>query len=111
MVVLHPSHFLPVGNLLKVYRPPSSDVALYGMAQDGVLRRASVEEVDDGFLRPTPIADDAPRFPSFKFEAPTPRDPTYFETLNPYLVILSAHIKFRRYKRSDWPPLETHYQA
>ncbi|KAJ3499108.1 hypothetical protein NLJ89_g10134 [Agrocybe chaxingu] len=80
LVVLHRKHFLPKRRCLTSYA--SGNPVLYAMADDGVLRHY-------------PALNTSPRFPSFRFDAT--RSPGF--SLNPFLVVLAAEIKFRRFLR------------
>jgi hypothetical protein len=62
----------------------------------------------NGVLREAPLTTDTPRYPSFRFSGTRERG----DRLNPYLVILAAEIKFRRYRASpNAPRLDAEYEA
>jgi hypothetical protein len=62
----------------------------------------------NGVLREAPLTSDTPRYPSFHFSGTRERG----DRLNPYLVILAAEIKFRRYRASpNAPRLDAEYEA
>ena len=63
---------------------------------------------DDRVLREQPGHDTSPRFPTFRFIGIRNQDG---HTINPYLVILAAEIKFRRYLAADGPQLPPVYDA
>ena len=87
LVVLHPEHFLPKGSTLTLYTivNDQSHGKNYVVGHDCTLREA-------------PGTDDSPRYPAF----------THAEraslSLNVFLVILNAEIKFRRYRRMGAMP-------
>ena len=84
MVALHPKHLLPAGNVLTLYDRANGQVSFktYVAAPDHTLRESP--GTDDTF----------PRFPSFALDPNRPSE----QLLNPFLVILNAEIKFRRYR-------------
>ena len=62
----------------------------------------------NGVLREAPLTTDTPRYPSFHFSGTRERG----DRLNPYLVILAAEIKFRRYRASpNAPRLDAEYET
>jgi hypothetical protein len=62
----------------------------------------------NGVLREAPLTSDSPRYPSFHFSGTRERG----DRLNPYLVILAAELKFRRYRASpNAPRLDAEYEA
>lgn len=78
LVVLHPEHLLPRGNILPVYDPQTGDHKTYVASQDRRLRES--------------FDPNSPCFPSFT------HDTSRFGSgiLNVFAVILNAEIKFRR---------------
>ncbi|KAF8181262.1 hypothetical protein BJ912DRAFT_979880 [Pholiota molesta] len=98
IAVLQPKHFLPNNSCLTRYP-----------TQNGLLETPKLYQVDsNGVLREAPLTADSPRYPSFRFEGNRERG----AKLNPYLVILAAEIKFRRYLVApNAPPLDAEYQA
>lgn len=61
-----------------------------------------------GVLREAPATADSPRYPPFRFAGNRERG----GKLNPYLVILAAEIKFRRYRAApNAPRLDAEYEA
>ncbi|KDR71111.1 hypothetical protein GALMADRAFT_229754 [Galerina marginata CBS 339.88] len=101
VVVLQPKHFLPNKSCLTRYPTLEGKPKLYQVDSNGVLRLS-------------PLTEDSPRYPSFRF---TPnRQRQRGDNLNPYLVILSAEIKFRQYRasrsfRANAPRLDAEYEA
>ncbi|KAF8798751.1 hypothetical protein BYT27DRAFT_7246269 [Phlegmacium glaucopus] len=85
LVVLHPEHLLPNSNDLSVFHRDSN----------GNLDKKSYVVGDDRILREFPGVQSSPRFPSFS----PPHRATPLLPLNPFLVIINAEIKFRRYLR------------
>ena len=83
LVMLHPEHFLPNGNDLTVFH-----------RTNGQLDKKSYVVGPDRTLRESPRNEDSARLPAFSFDPRTDDLP-----LNPFLVILNADIKFRRYLR------------
>jgi len=81
--MLHPEHFLPNGNDLTVFH-----------RTNGQLDKKSYVVGPDRTLRESPRNEDSARLPPFSFDPRTDDLP-----LNPFLVILNADIKFRRYLR------------
>ena len=97
--MLQPHHFLPDNSLLPLY-PRQRDQGLkhYKMAADRVLR----EQTGD-------VPDTVPkRFPPFRFIGTRSQ---VGHTVNPFLVILAAEIKFRRYLAADGPQLPPVYDS
>ena len=85
LVVLHPEHFLQNGSVLVRYERGNGQVSA----------RTYVPG-PDRTLRESPGIDSVcPCFPSFTFESTRPAS----LSLNPFLVILNAEIKLRRYLR------------
>ena len=80
LVALYPEHFLPTGRILVILDPTASTRKTYIPSGDRMLR-----ETQD---------PSSPKVPSFSFT----RDPSV-SRLNPFAVILSAGIKFRRFFR------------
>ncbi|KAJ2919619.1 hypothetical protein MD484_g797, partial [Candolleomyces efflorescens] len=93
LIILHPTHFLPRQTVLPVYSETDGTPTLYQVAPDGVLRQS-------------PATVESPRLPPFSFNSRYRGGK--FDSLNPLLVAMAAQIKFRRYERSGWPPLEEH---
>jgi len=87
LVVLHPEHLLPNGNDLTVFH-----------RTNGQLDKKSYVIGPDRTLRESPGTGDSGRLPPFSFDLRPPDLP-----LNPFLVILNADIKFRRYLRRTQP--------
>ena len=84
LVALHPNHLLPNGNVLTLYDRANGQVSFKTYVAS-----------PDHTLRESPGTDDTfPRFPSFALDPNRPAD----QLLNPFLVILNAEIKFRRYR-------------
>ena len=83
LVVLHPEHFLPKGSSLTFYTRVNDQLhgKNYVVGQDRTLREL-------------PGTMDSPRLPAFTFDAD--RDAL---SLNVFLVVLNAEIKFRRFRR------------
>ncbi|KAF6762499.1 hypothetical protein DFP72DRAFT_1164431 [Ephemerocybe angulata] len=91
MVMLHPEHFLPVGNGIVMHTkdPSNKDPSnkprtipkLYMIAKDGVLREGKDST--------------SPRFPAFPFTHP--RAPE--RRMNPLLLILNAEVAFQHFLR------------
>jgi len=88
LVALYPEHFLPSGRTLAVFDPTTSTTKTYVPSRDRMLREAQ----DPSSLQ----------LPSFYFT----RGPDELD-LNPFLVVLCAGIKFRRFIRDieASPPL------
>jgi len=98
LVVLQPDHFLPDDSLLPLYSRQQIEVVgfkHYKMAADRVLREY-------------PGHDTSQRFPPFRFIGNRNR---VGHTINPYLVILAAEIKFRRYLAANGPQLPPVYDS
>ncbi|KAJ3503080.1 hypothetical protein NLJ89_g8592 [Agrocybe chaxingu] len=118
MVLLHPDHFLPRGQILTVY---TQDVhkrfhpTHYAPSPDGALRDTATSSHPSSFTSPFqsggPVlvednnmyhasADTSPRLPPFPaaIRRPVPVDQVQL-SLNPFLVILNADMAFRRYLR------------
>ncbi|KAF8152890.1 hypothetical protein BJ912DRAFT_1071303 [Pholiota molesta] len=97
LLVLQPKHLLPNNSCLTRYP-----------TQNG---QAEVPKLSGGLNRGparSPLTGNSPRYPSFRFEGNRARG----AKLNPYLVILAAEIKFRRYLVApNAPPLDAEYQA
>ncbi|PPQ91148.1 hypothetical protein CVT25_002462, partial [Psilocybe cyanescens] len=92
LVALRPEHMLPDGKVLITY---SRD------ANGQVVSHKTYVPGPDHTLRESPGDLISSRFPSFQFGYPRSKGP-----LNPFLVILNAEIKFRRYLRqTQLPPL------
>jgi hypothetical protein len=88
LVVLHPEHFLPKGSTLTLHtlvndQPHGKN---YVVGHDRTLREA-------------PGTADSPRFPAFTF-----MNRATSLSLNVFLVVLNAEIKFRRYRRMGTMP-------
>ncbi|CAA7265093.1 unnamed protein product [Cyclocybe aegerita] len=86
MVILHPSHFLPIGSGMLMHAPDPQNRhrlvrIVYTISPDGALR----QDEDDN----------SQRFSSF---SPFPRPES--NPLNPFLVVLNADMAFRRFERS-----------
>ena len=90
MVVLHPEHFLPKGSSLTFYTRVNDQLhgKNYVVGQDRTLRES-------------PGTMDSPRLPAFTFDANRHVDVL---SLNVFLVVLNAEIKFRRYRRMGTMP-------
>ena len=84
MVVLHPEHFLPKGSDLVFYEPSNTQVTgkRYVVGYDRTLRQF-------------PGTEGCDRLPPFTFDVNRGTG----LSLNPFLVVLNAEIKFRRFKR------------
>jgi len=97
--VLQPHHFLPENSLLPLY-PRNRDQGLkhYKMAADQVLREQTGNDPDTV----------SKRFPPFRFIGTRNQ---VGHTVNPFLVILAAEIKFRRYLAADGPQLPLVYDS
>jgi len=91
MVVLHPEHFLPNSDL-SFYHGTSTKH--YSIGHDRALREAPGD------------SDNSPRLPPFSFDAPQEQG----KMLNPFLVIINAEIRFRRFRRMGLAPLCRHYE-
>jgi len=90
LVALHPEHFLPPGNVLTVYDH-----------SNGQVTRKTYVAAPDRILRESPGTDNTfPCLPSFMLDSNRPVE----QMLNPFLVVLNAEIKFRRYLRLPQPP-------
>jgi len=96
LVILDSKHFLPDG----------SSLTRYIRADDGkVLRKQDYAIDNQGILCEVPADGTSPRFPPFNF--------TFKRSVswNPFLVVLSAEIKFRRFnKLSQRPNLDARYE-
>ena len=91
LVALHPEHLLPAGNVLTIYDHASGQVS-----------RKTYVAAPDRTLRESPGTDDTfPRFPPFSLDS----NRRVAQLLNPFLVVLNAEIKFRRYLRMSQAPL------
>lgn len=87
-MALHPEHLLPAGNVLTIY--------------DHASGRKTYVAAPDRTLRESPGTDDTfPRVPSFSLNS----NRRVEWSLNPFLVVLNAEIKFRRYLRMSQAPL------
>ncbi|TFK61668.1 hypothetical protein BDN72DRAFT_883045 [Pluteus cervinus] len=88
LVALHPKHFLPNNSELLVYNhsTPRPTKKAYVIGSDNNLREWLGEGVS------------GPRIPVFSFDCRPAR-----KQLNPFLVILNAVIKFKRYDRITSP--------
>lgn len=99
LVVLQPNHFLPDESLLPVYSRQQGQVIgtpkHYKIAADRVLRELPGHETSQSF-------------PPFRFIGNRNR---LGHTINPYLVILAAEIKFRRYLAANGPQLHPVYNS
>jgi len=96
--VLQPDHFLPDNSLLP----------LYSRLQGEVVGSKHYKMADDRVLREQPGHDTSTRFPPFGFIG---KRNQVGHTINPYLVILAAEIKFRRYLAANGPQLPPVYDA
>ncbi|KAF8957602.1 hypothetical protein BDZ97DRAFT_1924481 [Flammula alnicola] len=85
LVVLHPEHFLPVGSVLTCYDPAQIGHKTY---------------VPSPYRRLRESPGDLARPPFPPFSGPNRRPGA---ELNPFLVIINAEIKFRRYHRLQPP--------
>ena len=90
LVALRPKHLLPNGKVLVTY---SRDA-------DGLVSLKTYVPGEDHTLRESPGNFSCPRFPPFSFDYHRRN----YANLNPFLVILNAEIKFRRYFRQQQPP-------
>ncbi|KDR77749.1 hypothetical protein GALMADRAFT_155529 [Galerina marginata CBS 339.88] len=90
LVALRPKHLLPNGKVLITYSRDS----------DGLVALKTYVPGEDHTLRESPGTLSSPRFPPFSFDHPRPN----YANPNPFLVILNAEIKFRRYLRQQQPP-------
>lgn len=88
LVVLHPEHFLPKGSSLTFYSRVNNQL----LGQNYIVGH-------DRTLRQSPGTTDSPRFPAFSFDVNRPS-----LSLNIFLVLLNAEIKFRRYRRMGTMP-------
>ncbi|KAG5637185.1 hypothetical protein H0H81_005442 [Sphagnurus paluster] len=91
LVALRPFHMLPQGKLLVKY---SRD------ATGHVSHKLYTASAVDNTLREYPGSKSCPRFPKISFDSPRPPA----ARPNPFLVVLDAEIKFRRYLRQKCPP-------
>ncbi|KAF8645810.1 hypothetical protein AX16_007565 [Volvariella volvacea WC 439] len=85
LVVLHPEHFLPAGRQLTIYSTQTLSHKSYVVATDRKDRR----------LREYPGDSSCPPLPPFTFNYTRDNQ----TAPNPFLIILNAEIKFRRYRR------------
>lgn len=90
LVALRPKHLLPNGKVLVTY---SRDA-------NGLVSLKTYVAAEDHTLRESPGKLSCPRFPPFSFDYHRRN----YANLNPFLVILNAEIKFRRYFRQQQPP-------
>jgi len=93
LVVLQPDHFLPDGSILLFYEWQDGKVS-------GLMACKIVEKV----LRRYPWTIDSPKSPAFRAIRSN-----LGQNINPYLVILAAEIKFRRYIAATGPSLPPVY--
>lgn len=84
-MVLHPEHFLP----------NSTDLTVFHRDDNNNLDKKSYVAGHDRILRESPGDLASPRFRPF----PPPQRTSSLLALNPFLVIINAEIKFRRYLR------------
>ena len=89
LVALRPKHLLPNGKVLVTYS-----------RNEDLSRPMFLGSRDDHTLRESPGNLSCPRFPLFSFDFHRPN----YANLNPFLVILNAEVKFRRYFRQQEPP-------
>lgn len=110
--MLHPEHFLPAGSYLTIYHrdviSESVDVKIYGVgsahALDGVGRRLrEMVSVNSQVQPEAPLPFQPLGSPPPDFYAPL----RHSQPLNPFLVILNAGIKFRRYFRNPATEITT----
>jgi hypothetical protein len=95
LVVLQPHHFLP-----------DSSILLFYDRRGGTVSALTVCKIVEKVLRQSPWANDSPTYPVFQ----TIRS-NLEHNLNPYLVILAAEIKFRRYLAANGPSLPPVYDS
>jgi len=96
LVVLQPYHFLP-GNSVLTFYDRQADGEVIGLKHYKMVNRV---------LREHPWSDTSPMFPTFRSTRPQ-----VGHTVNPYLVVLAAEIKFRRYLATNGPPLAPIYDS
>ena len=100
--MLQPHHFLPDDALLPLYSRQHGREVIglqhYKMAADRVLREQTVDDSDTV----------SKRFPPFRFIGIRNQ---VGHTINPFLIILAAEIKFRRYLAADGPQLPPVYDS
>ncbi|TFK69936.1 hypothetical protein BDN72DRAFT_839693 [Pluteus cervinus] len=89
LVALHSEHFLPCKNMLRIRSSP-----------DEVGGKEYVVGYDRSLRESPGDTDQCPRIPPFCAQ---PRPGGF--PLNPFLVMINAEIKFRRYLRMSYPPL------
>ena len=87
-MALHPEHFLPGSSALTAYE-----------RANGQASRQSHVSAPDRTLRKSPGTNDCPRFPTFCYEYAR----SGVLSLNAFLVILNADVKFRRYLKMPTP--------
>lgn len=104
--MLQPDHFLPDDSLLPLYVRQHrlgqfrvEKVKYYKMAADRMLREQTGQDSGQSQTR---------RFHPFRFIA---ERELMVKTINPYLVILAADIKFRRYLAANGPRLPPVYNS
>jgi len=96
LVVLQPYHFLP----------DESTLPFYFRRADGKAVGANYYKMVNRVLREYPWNDTSPIFPAFHSTRSQ-----VGHTVNPYLAILAAEIKFRRYLAANGPPLPPVYDS
>ena len=98
--MLQPHHFLPDNSLLTLYSRQHGREVIglkhYKMATDHVLREQTGDDPD------------SKRFPPFRFIGIRNQ---VGHTINPFLIILAAEIKFRRYLAAGGPRLPPVYDS
>ena len=98
VVVLQPDDFLPDDSLFR----------LYSRQQGQVIEFKHYKMAADRTLREHPGHDTSQRFPPFRFIGNRNQ---VGHTMNPYLIILAAEIKFRRYLAANGTPLPPIYDT
>ena len=78
----------------------------YSRGADGKVVGAKCYKMVNRVLREYPYNDTSPRFPTFHSSRSQ-----VGHTVNPYLAILAAEIKFRRYLAANGPPLPQVYDS
>ena len=96
LVILRPDHFLPDDSLLPCY----------SRRQDHRVQGMHLYKMTDRMLRR--FKTNGERFPPFQFKG---LRPFLGQVINPYLVILAAEIKFRRYLAASGPELPQDYKS
>jgi hypothetical protein len=94
IVILQPDHFLPDDSSLLFYN-----------RQNGRVESSTQVKIVDRVLRGSDIS---PNLHPFRFIG---NRTLVNDTINPYLVILAAEIKFRRYLAANGPPLPPVYDS